>query len=86
MKKVRFRDRKTDEATTRYLMALTLCQSRHDKHGNRVPGFTADEVRELSPRERRKLRLQGCGRDLSYDDFVNLRLPIPKEDERGTSR
>ena len=83
MKKVRFRDRKTDEATTRYLMALCLCQPRHDAQGNRIPGFTAEQVRNLSPRERRKLRLQGCGRDLNYDDFINLRLPIPKEDERG---
>ena len=80
MKKVRFRDRKTDEATTRYLMALCLCQPRQDQQGNPVSGLTADEVRELSPGERRKLRLQGCGRDLSYDDFINLRFPVPKEE------
>ena len=80
MKRVKFRDRKSDEATTRYLMALTLCQPRHDKHGNPVPGLTADEVRALSPAERRKLRLQGCGRDLSYENFVNLRFPVPKDE------
>jgi hypothetical protein len=80
MRKVRFRDRKSDEATVKYLMALTLCQPRHDKHGNPIPGFSAEEVRNLSPCERRKLRLQGCGRDLNYEDFVNLRFPTPKEE------
>jgi hypothetical protein len=80
MKRVKFRDRKTDEMTVKYLMALTLCQPRHDKHGNPVPGLTAEEVRALTPREPRKLRLEGFGRDLNYDDFVNLRFPVPMEE------
>jgi hypothetical protein len=80
VKRVKFRDRKSDEATTRYLMALTLCQERHDEYGNPIPGLTAEEVRALLPRERRKLRLEGFGRDLNYDDFVNLRFPVPREE------
>jgi hypothetical protein len=80
LKKVRFRDRKRDLASVRYLMAVCLCQPSHDKHGNPVKGYTADEVRNMTPQELRKLRLAGCGRDLNYEDFINLRFPVPKEE------
>jgi hypothetical protein len=81
LKKVRFRDRKQGEENTRYLMALTLCQPRHDERGNPIPGLTAEEVRALSPSEKRKLRLAGCGRGLNYEDFLNLRFPPPKKEK-----
>jgi hypothetical protein len=70
LKRVRYRDRKRELDEARYNIALCLFQKKTDP----PTSLTIDQVRALTPREKRALRLKGRGANLSYDDFINLRL------------
>jgi len=57
-KKVRFRrlTRKVDDLE---VLAICLHQKRHDEKGNRIQGFTWEQIREMTEGERQMLKARG---------------------------
>jgi len=79
LKKVKFRNRKRGLDEDRYVLSLLLRQPRHDENGNPLKQLEIDEIRALSPAQRRKMRLKLAG-DMSREDFLAFRV---KPDFKG---
>jgi len=49
--------------------AICLAQKRHDALGNRLPGYDFDQILQMSPEEREKVRAAGwLGKDRRGDE------------------